>query len=208
MARKFYSDQDREAIKETLLKKILECITDKGIIHSSIDFLCKETGISKSFFYSLFSSKEELVLSALCYQQPKLLAYAQSLMDSPELSWREGVECFLRNCCYGSETGIAVLSMEEEQEMFRCLTPENYQAFQRDQMIFYSKLLSIFGVPVTEVDPRLFGNMALSMIMVYKAMPDHLPFLFPEVSKDMVELQIHMLADKMEEVREKSTKEP
>ena len=52
-----------------------------GLIHSSIDVLCKKAGISKTFFYSFFPSKEELVLQALRYQQPKLLRYAQQLMD-------------------------------------------------------------------------------------------------------------------------------
>ena len=52
---------------------MIRCIADRGLIHSSIDVLCRKVGISKTFFYSFFSSKEELVLHALRYQQPKLL---------------------------------------------------------------------------------------------------------------------------------------
>ena len=172
MPRKSYSNREREAIKVALLTTTLQCIADKGLIHSSIDSICQKVGISKSFFYNFFPSKEDLVVQALRYQQPKLLSFAESLMHDPNLTWREGVECFLQNCCYGNESGVAVLSMEDEQEVFRCLTPENFRAFQQDQIAFYSKLLTIFGVPVTLVDPKLFGNMALTMMMVYKAMPD------------------------------------
>lgn len=189
-------------MRVALLTTTIQCIVDRGLVHSSIDSLCKKVGISKTFFYSFFSSKEELVLHALRYQQPKLLDYAQSLMDDPKLSWREGVKTFLENCCYGGKTGIAVLSLEEEQDVYRCLSKENFQAFQRDQLIFFGKLLSIFGLPADGIDPRLFGNLALTMMMVHKAIPDTMPFLFPEVADAMVEFQINALLDEMERVKD------
>ena len=202
MARKAYSEREREQVKETLQTTVIQCIVDRGLIHSSIDVLCKKVGISKTFFYTFFSSKEELVLEALRYQQPKLLQYARQLMGDPSLSWRAGVETFLKNCCYGSKSRVAVLSIEEEQQVRHCLSEENFQAFRRDQVIFYGQLLSIFGLPVDSIDPRLFGNLALAMMMVYKAIPDTMPFLFPEVAEDMVEFQVKALVDEMERIRE------
>ena len=86
-------------------------------------------------------------MEALRYQQPKLLQYARQLMGDPSLSWREGVEAFLKNCCYGAKSGVAILSIEEEQQVRHCLSEENFQAFRQDQVIFYGKLLSIFGLP-------------------------------------------------------------
>lgn len=201
MARKAYSDEEREEVRKALMTTMIRCIADRGLIHSSIDVLCRKVGISKTFFYSFFTSKEELVLHALRYQQPRLLDYARSLMDDPGLSWREGVEIFLKNCCYGAKSGVAVLSIEEEQQVRRCLSEENFHAFRQDQIRFYGKLLSIFGLPVKSIDPRLFGNLALSMMMVHKAIPDTMPFLFPEVAEDMVEFQVKTLADEMERVK-------
>ena len=181
---------------------VIQCIVDRGLIHSSIDVLCRKVGISKTFFYSFFASKEELVLHALRYQQPRLLDYARKLMEVPGLSWRAGVETFLKNCCYGSKSGVAVLSIEEEQQVRRCLSEENFQAFRQDQVSFYGKLLAIFGLPTDGIDPRLFGNLALAMMMVHKAIPDTMPFLFPEVAEDMVEFQVRALVDEMERVKE------
>ncbi len=201
MSRKAYSEQERKQIKEALLVTMLQCINERGLIHSSIEFICRRVGISKSYFYSFFSSKEELVLYALQYQQPKLLQYAKMLMDHPGLSWREGVGEFLKNCCYGNRSGIAVLSIEEAQEVYHCLNPENFQVFQQNQMALFSSLMKIFGVPVSAMDPRLFGNMILTMIMVHKAIPDTMPFLFPETAGDMVVFQIDSLIDKMEQAK-------
>ena len=134
--------------------------------------------------------------------RPRLLEYAHHLMEDPPLSWRARVEDFLQTCCYGSESGVAVLSIEEEQQARRCLSEENFQAFRQDQVSFYGKLLSIFGLPVDSIDPRLFGNLALRMMLVHKAIPDTMPFLFPEVAEDMVDFQVRALVDEMERVKE------
>ena len=206
MARKAYSEQEREQVREALLNTVIQCIVDRGLIHSSIDVLCRKVGISKTFFYTFFSSKEELVLEALRYQQPKLLRYAQKLMDDPTLSWREGVRTFLETCAYGEKKGVAVLSIEEEQEVYRCLSQENFQTFREDQTKLFRNLLVIFGLPVDGIEPRLFGNLALSMMMVYKAIPDTMPFLFPEAAEDMVEFQINALLDKMQRAKEGTKK--
>lgn len=203
MARKAYSEQDREQVRNALLATVIQCIVDRGLIHSSIDVLCKKVGISKTFFYTFFPSKEELVLEALRYQQPKLLQYARQLMEDPELSWREGVRTFLETCVYGEKKGIAVLSVEEEQEVYRCLSQENFQTFREDQTKLFRDLLVVFGLPVDGIEPRLFGNLALSMMMVYKAIPDTMPFLFPEVADDMVKFQINALLDEMQRAKNK-----
>ena len=202
MARKAYSDEERKQVREALLAAVIQCIADRGLVHSSIDTLCRKVGISKTFFYSFFSSKEELVFQALRHQQPMLLSYAQSLMDDLDLTWREGVKTFLTNCCYGEKTGVAVLSIEEEQQVYRCLSEENFQAFRRDQVAFYEKLLAVFGLPAGSVDPRLFGNLALAMMMVYKAVPETMPFLFPEAAEDMVEFQVNALVNELERAKE------
>ena len=202
MARKAYSEEERVEVRNALMATVIQCIVDRGLIHSSIDVLCKSVGISKTFFYTFFPSKEELVLEALRCQQPKLLDYAHQLMDDSSLSWRAGVETFLKNCCYGAKSGVAVLSIEEEQQVRRCLSEEHFQAFRRDQVLFYGKLLAVFGLPVDSIDPRLFGNLALVMMMVHKAIPDTMPFLFPEVAEDMVDFQVKALVDEMERIKE------
>lgn len=207
MARKAYSEQEREQVRTALMTTVIQCIVERGLIHSSIDVLCKKVGISKTFFYTFFSSKEELVLEAMRYQQPRLLRYARQLMEDPALSWREGVRTFLETCVYGEKKGIAVLSIEEEQEVYRCLSQEHFQIFREDQMKLFRDLLVIFGLPVDGIDPRLFGNLALSMMMVYKAIPDTMPFLFPESAEDMVKFQINALLDEMQRVKERIKRE-
>ena len=136
MPRKVYSDEEREQVKEALMSTVIQCIVERGLIHSSIETLCRKVGISKTFFYSFFPSKEELVLHALRYQQPRLLDYARQLMEDPALTWRAGVETFLKNCCYGTKNGVAVLSIEEEQQVRRCLQRRIFMPSDRIKSVF------------------------------------------------------------------------
>ena len=68
----------------------------------------------------------------------------------------------------------------------------NFQAFPAGSDYFLWEAASIFSLPVDSIDPRLFGNLALSMMMVHKAIPDTMPFLFPEVAEDMVDFQVRL----------------
>ena len=94
------------------------------------------------------------------------------------------------------------LAMEEEQAIFRCLSKESFQAFRADQLALYEAILVIFGIAPGKIDPRLFGNLALEMMMVQKAIPDSLPFLFPEAAEAMAEFQIDALADALQRARD------
>lgn len=138
---------------------------------------------------------------ALRYQQPKLLNYARQLMEDPALSWRAGVETFLKNCCYGAKTALPFCPLKRSNSAplpFR----REFPGFPAGTGPFYRELLSIFGLPVDGIDPRLFGNLALAMMMVHKAIPDTMPFLFPEVAEDMEEFQVKAIVDEMERAKE------
>lgn len=193
MSRKAYSEEERERLRKQRLSITLKSIIERGVVHSSINYLCKELGISKTFFYSFYSSKEELILDAIRYQQPKLIAFAEALMADEKQSWLEALEVFLRRCCEGSQNDIAVLSIEDEQEVYKCLSEDNFKAFQQDQLVFYKKIMEIFTISTDNINPKLFGNMVLAMIMTYKAIPNTMPFLFSDVADEMVEFQLQAI---------------
>lgn len=205
MARKSYSDEERERIREALLTTVLQCIADRGLTHSSINVLCRKVGISKTFFYSFFSSKEELVLQALRCQQPKLLAYARELMEDPALSWREGVRQFLHACCYGERSGIAVMNMEEQKQLFRRMSPESYQTFREKQALLFGRLLECFGVPADAANIQLFTNLSLAAIIIRRAIPESLPMLVPEAVDRTVEVQINAIVDCLADMRRETS---
>ena len=120
-----YSDADRERIRTQLAAVGLELMAKQGIQHTTVEQVYKKVGISRTFFYSFFSTKEDLIVETLYLQQPKIIQYAQTLMADPALSWRDAVKQFLHSCCYGEENGIAVLTIEEQQLIFKRLSKES-----------------------------------------------------------------------------------
>lgn len=141
-----YSEEDRERIREALVAVALKLMARQGIQHTTVEQIYKTVGISRTFFYTFFPTKEDLIVEALYLQQPRILAYARSLAEDPALTWKEGLEKFLHSCCYGEKNGIAVLTVEEQQLIFRRLSPESYQTFREKRQRLFGGILESFGI--------------------------------------------------------------
>ena len=139
MPRVAYSEEDRERIRMELVAVGLELMAKQGIQHTTVEQIYKKVGISRTFFYSFFATKEDLIVETLYLQQPKIIEQAQRLMADPALSWRDAVKQFLYACCYGEKNGIAVLTIEEQQLIFKRLSKESYQLF-RQKPVSYTHL--------------------------------------------------------------------
>lgn len=197
-----YSEEDRLQIRQALVVKALELMAKQGIQHTTVEQIYQAVGISRTFFYTFFPSKEDLIVETFYLQQPKILAYAQSLMSDPALTWKEGVVQFLRSCCYGEESGIAVMTIQEQQLLFRRLSPASYQLFRQKQEQLFSQLLLCFGIQPSRARIQLFTNISLTAIVVRRAIPDTLPFFVPDAREETVEFQIRAIADYLEQLRD------
>ena len=197
-----YSEEEREQIRKTLIDTGLELFSSQGIQHTTVEQIYTKVGISRTFFYTFFPAKEDLVVQAFYRQQPQMLMYAQELMDDPGLSWRDGVSRFLQNVCYGGQSRFAIMSVEEQQALSRCLSGENRQEFQTRQLSFFTELLHAFGINAGTQTVKLLGNLVFSAAILCKAIPDTLPFLFADAADEMVGFQIDTILNYMETLRD------
>lgn len=196
-----YSDADRERIRTALITAALERMAQKGIQHTTVEEIYRSVGISRTFFYTFFPTKEDLIVETFYFQQPRILAYAQSLMDDPALSWREGVCQFLMSCCYGEQNGIAVLTIEEQQMIFRRLPPESRRVFREKQARLFGGILECFGVRADRERVSLFTNLSLTVMIVRRGIPGSLPLLVPEAVDQTTAVQIEGIVDCLERLR-------
>ncbi len=197
-----YSDADRERVRDDLITVALEKMARQGIQHTTVEQIYRSVGISRTFFYTFFPTKEDLIVEALYTQQPKVLAHAQRLMDDPAFSWREGVRQFLVSCCYGEQSGIAVMTLEEQQNLFRRLSPESYQVFREKQANLFGNILKCFGIRADKETIGLFTNLSLTVMVIRQAVPKNLPFLVPEAADATVEFQINAIVDFLEKMKQ------
>ena len=196
-----YSEEDRERIKNALVTVGLELMAKQGIQHTTVEQIYKKVGISRTFFYSFFPTKEDLVVETLYLQQPKIIAFVQKLMADSSLSWRDAVKQFLYTCCYGEKNGIAVLTIEEQQLLFKRLSKESYQVFRQKQHRLFGEILENFGIKADTARINLFINLSLTAMVVRRAIPDTLPFFVPEAADETVAFQLNTIVDALEKLK-------
>ena len=199
-----YSEEDRERIRTALITVGLDLMAKLGIQHTTVEQIYKTVGISRTFFYSFFPTKEDLVVETLYWQQPKILAYVRRLMADPALSWRDAVKQFLHACCYGERNGIAVLTLEEQQLLFKRLSEESCRIFRQKQFRLFQEILEGFGVKTDEKTVWLFTNLSLAVMVIRRALPDTLPLLVSEAVDETVDFQIDAIVDALEKRKKAS----
>ena len=193
-----YSEEDRVRIREELVAAGLELMAKQGIQHTNVEQIYKKVGISRTFFYSFFPTKEDLVVETLYLQQPKIIAYVRKLMADPALSCRGAVKQFLHACCYGEKNGIAVLTIEEQQLIFKRLSKESYQVFRQKQRRLFGEILENFGIRADAARINLFTNLSLTVMVVRRAIPSTLPLFVPEAADETVDFQLNGIVDTLE----------
>lgn len=197
-----YTEEERANVRQALLTTGLELMARQGIRHTTVEQIYQSVGISRTFFYSFFPTKEDFVVETLYLQQPKILAYARKLMDDPALSWRDGVRQFFHACCYGEKNGIAVLTIEEQQLIFHRLSPESYQTFREKQAKLFGDILECFGIQADGERVAVFTNLALAVMILRRAIPQNLPLFVPEAADRTVDVQIDAIVHYLETLRE------
>lgn len=207
MPRVAYSEEDRERIRTALITVGLELMAKQGMQHTTVEQVYKKVGISRTFFYSFFPTKEDLVLETLYWQQPRIIKYVQKLMSDPALKWRDAVKKFLHDCCYGEKNGIAVLTMEEQQLIFKRLSKESYQVFRQKQRQLFGKILEIFGIKADAGRINLFTNLSLTVMIIRRALPNALPLFVPEATDETVDVQLEAIVDILEKMKTASGSE-
>lgn len=200
-----YSKEDKTNIKNQLITVALELMAKQGIQHTKVEQIYTQVGISKSFFYSFFPTKEDLIVETLYLQQPRIIEYAKELMNDSALGWSEAVKKFLISCCYGEKNGIAVLTIEEQQLIFRHLSEKSNKQFRVKQQHLFEEILLVFGIEPSPKRIQLFTNLSLSVMVLCKAIPQNLPLFVPDVADETIELQINGIVNILKKFKENPT---
>ena len=122
----------------------------------------------------------------------------QALMADPALSWRAAVKQFLYACCYGEKNGIAVLTIEEQQLIFKHLSKDSYQVFRQKQRHLFGEILENFGIMADTTRINLFTNLCLTAMVVRRAVPNTLPLFVPEAADETIDFQIDAIVNILE----------
>ncbi len=178
MSKKAYSDAERQAVRAQLLKAGRELFAAQGYRGTTLAQVYGRVGISRNFFYTFFPSKEDFVIRTLQSQRPLLLDRIRAQMGEGRLSWQDSFRAFMADCMNRQKSGIAILTIDEQEMIFRSLSPALFDEFHTTQVAFFQDLLAAWGLPDDERTAKILGNMALSLLFMHNSAAQSLPFLF------------------------------
>ena len=166
MARSF-SEREKENIRKSLIEICKQNWTQYGYKKTSVDEICKQTGISKGAFYLFFESKEALFCEILCSVQREICEMAAAAME--EEKGKSGAAKALKliyraydknSFLYGSDTAdytILMNKVSEEQ------AEEMKKAGELSEQLF-----SIHPAVKLKVDVNMAISVIYSLIMNIK----------------------------------------
>lgn len=166
MARSF-SEREKENIRKSLIEICKQNWTQYGYKKTSVDEICKQTGISKGAFYLFFESKEALFCEILCSVQREICEMAAAAME--EEKGKSGAAKALKliyraydknSFLYGSDTAdytILMNKVSEEQ------AEEMKKAGELSEQLF-----SIHPALKLKVDVNMAISVIYSLIMNIK----------------------------------------
>ena len=175
-----YSEEERARIREALVTTALELMARQGIQHTTVEQVYKAVGISRTFFYSFFPTKEDLIVETLYLQQPRVLAYARKLMAGPgsELAGGGGKvppRLLLRRAQRHRRFDHRGAAAAFPAACRRRATGSSGRSRPGCSATFWSASAS--GPATARVS--LFTNLCLAVMVIRRAIPDTLPLLGP-----------------------------
>ena len=158
----------------------------QGIQHTTVEQIYKKVGISRTFFYSFFATKEDLIVETLYLQQPKIIEYVQTTDGRSCFKLARRSKTISFRLLLWRKNGIAVLTIEEQQLIFKRLSKESYQVFRQKQRGLFGEILENFGIRADTARINLFTNLSLTAMVVRRAIPNTLPLFVPEAADETV----------------------
>lgn len=197
-----YSAREKEEVKLRLLQAGLDRFSREGVKNTRLADILKEVGISKPFFYTFFTSKEEFVLHVLNFQTDIIYKSVDREMARTDLEWKDKLYHLLSHVLGSCENQPFVMTQEEEVYVFEHLSQAHYHAFQLGQILFYTHLMAICGIPQGRLDPKVLANLLLSILLVSNSAVQSMPFLYHDSLSAAAQIQIHTLIDYLDGLRQ------
>lgn len=188
MSRKAYSEEERERIRAGLMDRAVALFTERGIRDTNIDEIYVPLGISKTFFYSFFPSKSHL---AVTIAEREMARIGDSFRRNV---WEYGAENGMRETFREVVSGrYYILSMDDQAYLRSQMTEVDLMRFRSDVIVLFSDMLYTVGVPASSLDPRVFCNLVMSVLMSLMADEGSLVLTYPEASDESRDIQLESL---------------
>ena len=196
MSRKAYTQEERESIRTSMLRRSARVFAEKGLRNASLEDIYSPEGISKTFFYTFFPSKTSLIVEMFRMQSSEMLEALRRNV------WDYGAVNGMRETLSDVLDGRWFIASFDDQVYLRdIMSEEEFNAFKNDRIVLFADILNMIGVPVSRMDPRVFYNMLMSIVWAHCSHQVSMPFLYSEVARTSSEIQIERLIEYLGSLR-------
>ena len=117
---KAFSDEEKQRIRERLLKVGRECFTRYGLKKTTVEDLTRPVGIAKSSFYLFFESKEALYVELMMAEMPTMLKRLIDASFGATDDTREALILLLKEIVHEIETNeMTRILLDDPMELER-----------------------------------------------------------------------------------------
>lgn len=185
MSKKAYSDKEREIIRTELMKRAETLFRKKGLQSTSIDEIYAPVGISKTFFYSFFPSKIYLAEAVINDEFVKIRTSFHGNV------WDYGAENGMKETLKEMVDGKYYFPTIEDQAYMRNQMSEaELSAFQDGLSDVFADMLNTIGIPETRLEPGVFCNLMMSILITGTIQENSTVLMYPDVSTKVSGIQI------------------
>ena len=190
MSRKSYSQEEREAIRASMLRRASDVFATRGLRDTSLEDIYVPEGISKTFFYTFFPSKLSLISEVFRVQSAEILEAVRSCVwDYGSLN---GMRAVFKEVVDGR---WYIASVDDQAYLKAMMSEDEFNGFKNDRIVLFAEILNILGVPVSRLDPRVFYNMLMSVVWTGRSGSGSIPFMYGEVTHISTEIQLERLIE-------------
>ena len=190
MSRKSYSQEEREAIRASMLRRASDVFATRGLRDTSLEDIYVPEGISKTFFYTFVPSTLSLISEIFRIQSGEILEAVRSSV------WEYGSLNGMRAVFNEVVDGRWYIASVDDQAYLKAMMSEDeFNGFKNDRIVLFAEILNILGVPVSRLDPRVFYNMLMSVVWTGCSGSGSIPFMYGEVTHISTEIQLERLIE-------------
>ncbi|MCR5213271.1 MAG: TetR/AcrR family transcriptional regulator [Eubacterium sp.] len=158
MPPKVMSENERQAIKEMMLKEGLLLIKKEGFSKMSVSKITSAAGLGRSTFYNYFESKERFVLELIEFEHVIFWREVDRLKDNSGRISIKNMKFILRQIVFNQDSVYQYLSTEEEAGI-REAVPESREPDIEEETAILKRLFSEAEGIKQDIDYAVVSNM-------------------------------------------------
>ncbi len=186
---KIFNENDKNLIRENLIKFGLEALESNGYKAASIEKVANQAGIAKGTFYNFFQSKEQFFYEVMLSIRDKNRNDFYEFLSTNSKIDKESMKKFLFER-YAKKKNIYHYFTSDEFNIIFRKTTDRLSLTNIDSINFSDKLLA----DIPNVNPRLNNEVAVNMINIIGRFAADKDLVSVESREETIEILANALA--------------